>query len=147
MGSWMLRQSSERHGQSTGAWVVYPWTTASPHLPMALFHAVVPGEAIWPAGYIFMICTKCSWRTQRRAGLGRRIMLLLAHNNMQLSGDWRTRQSYCRSEIGSHKNEDTCKLHISYTHFTAAGMEAPSFRPYDQSFPSVITIKTNLNRC
>lgn len=84
----MLRQSSERHA---GAWVVYPWTTASPHLPMALFRAVVPGEAIWPAGYIFMICTKCTRRTQRRAGLGRGIMLLLAHNNMQLSGDWRTR--------------------------------------------------------
>lgn len=93
-GSWMLRQRSVRLGQSTGAWAVYPWTTASPHLPMALSHAVVPGEAIWPAGCLFTICTKCSKRTQRSAGLGRAIMLLLAHNNMQLSGDWRTRQAH-----------------------------------------------------
>ncbi|QYS99018.1 hypothetical protein H0G86_006168 [Trichoderma simmonsii] len=44
---------SIRYGHSTGAWVVYPGAPPA-HTLMALFHAVVPGEAICPAGCIWL---------------------------------------------------------------------------------------------
>lgn len=44
---------SIRYCHSTGAWVVYPGAPPA-HTLMALFHAVVPGEAICPAGCIWL---------------------------------------------------------------------------------------------